>query len=90
MDSSVLPKDDMRFLRVCHHISAGLYNIATVQPYEHERHELSAVVSQGEEMLGPYAWMNIATGNAREETSHIACRYAICAGSEHTGCPVLL
>jgi hypothetical protein len=25
MDSSVSPKDEIRFLRVCHHISTGLY-----------------------------------------------------------------
>jgi len=25
MDSSVSPKDEMWFLRVCHHISTGLY-----------------------------------------------------------------
>ena len=25
MDSSVSPKDEIRFLRVCHHVSTGLY-----------------------------------------------------------------
>jgi len=27
MDSSVWPKDEIWFLRVCHHISTGLYHI---------------------------------------------------------------
>ena len=27
MDSSVSPKDEIWFLRVCHHISTGLYNM---------------------------------------------------------------
>jgi len=32
MDSSVSPKDEIWFLRVCHHISTGLYTVGLLTP----------------------------------------------------------
>jgi len=41
MDSSVSPKDEIWFLRVCHHISTGLYKPATRCKVEQKRNVMT-------------------------------------------------
>ena len=42
MDSSVSPKDEILFLRVCHHISTGVYRIVLAVD-EQEQEQLVGV-----------------------------------------------
>jgi hypothetical protein len=47
MDSSVSPKDEIWFLRVCHHISTGLYYTSVViTKHRLEKFELAASVTR--------------------------------------------
>jgi len=52
MDSSVSPKDEIWFLRVCHHISTDLYRRISPCP-EHTNLCLNKASFYGEELLAP-------------------------------------
>jgi len=44
MDSSVLPKDEVWFLRVCHHISTGLYLNWCIAHFKVTGYELNSII----------------------------------------------